>query len=76
MVDERTAAWRLAEDLKNWQELGGLENAIQNTKNQLALLNITLEQQKSAIATLVHLQKTGMTGRGNIKIVYARRSLE
>jgi len=23
--------------------------------------NITLEQQKSAIATLVHLQKTGMT---------------
>src|SRR5215472_16138283 len=40
MVDERTATWRLAEDLKNWQELGGLESAIQNAKHQLALLNM------------------------------------
>jgi hypothetical protein len=61
MVDERTATWRLAEDLKNWQELGGLENAIQNAKNQLALLNMTLEDQKAAIATLVNLQKMGMS---------------
>jgi hypothetical protein len=38
-----------------------LENAIQNAKNQLALLNMTLEDQKAAIATLVHLQKAGMT---------------
>jgi hypothetical protein len=43
MVDERTATWRLAEDLKNWQELGGFETAIQNAKNQLALLNTTLD---------------------------------
>jgi hypothetical protein len=61
MVDERTAVWRLAEDLKNWQELGGFENAIQNAKNQLALLNTTLENQKAAIATLVNLQKMGMS---------------
>jgi hypothetical protein len=61
MVDERTATWRLAEDLKNWQELGGLENAIQNAKNQLALLNMTLEDQKAAISTLVNLQKMGMS---------------
>jgi len=61
MIDERTAAWRLAEDLKNWQELGGLENAIQNAKNQLALLNMTLEDQKAAISTLVNLQKMGMS---------------
>ena len=47
--------------LKNWQELGGFENAIQNAKNQLALLNMTLEDQKTAIATLVKLQKMGMT---------------
>jgi hypothetical protein len=61
MVDERTAVWRLAEDLKNWQELGGMENAIQNAKNQLALLNMTLEDQKAAIATLVNLQRMGMS---------------
>jgi orotate phosphoribosyltransferase-like protein len=61
MVDERTATWKLAEDLKNWQELGGFENVIQNAKNQLALLNMTLEDQKAAIATLVNLQKMGMS---------------
>jgi hypothetical protein len=51
----------LAEDLKNWQELGGFENAIQNAKNQLTLLNTTLEDQKAAITTLVNLQKMGMS---------------
>src|SRR5215469_13742487 len=61
MVDERTATWRLAEDLKNWQELGGLENAIQKAKHQLSLLNVVLEDQKAAIATLVDLRKSGMT---------------
>ena len=25
IIDERSATWRLAEDLKNWQELGGLD---------------------------------------------------
>ena len=61
MVDERSAVWRLAEDLKDWQELGGMENGIQNAKNQLALLNMTLEDQKAAISTLVNLQKMGMS---------------
>lgn len=61
MVDERTAAWRLAEDLKNWQELGGFENAIQNAKNQLSLLNMTLEQQKGAVAIIADLKRSGMT---------------
>jgi hypothetical protein len=60
-LDMRTAAWRLASDLGSWQELGGYENAIQNAKNQLALLNMTLEDQKAAIATLVNLQKMGMS---------------
>jgi hypothetical protein len=52
-LDLRSAAWRLADDLKNWQEIGGFETAISNAKNQLALLNMTLEDQKAAIATLV-----------------------
>jgi hypothetical protein len=68
MVDERTATWRLAEDLKNWQELGGFETAIQNAKNQLDLLNMTMRTKKTAIATLVHLQKTGMTEEEIIKL--------
>jgi hypothetical protein len=38
-----------------------VENAIQNAKNQLALLDMTLEEQKTAIATLVNLQEMGMS---------------
>jgi len=60
MIDEKTAAWRLAQELRQWQEFG-LEKAISTATNQLSLLNTTLEQQKQAIATLVHLQKIGIT---------------
>jgi len=60
MIDEKAAAWRLAQELRQWQEFG-LEKAISTATNQLSLLNTTLEQQKQAIATLVHLQKIGIT---------------
>jgi hypothetical protein len=60
-LDLRTAAWILAQELRRWQEFGGLEKAISTATNQLSLLNTTLEQQKQAIATLVHLQKIGIT---------------
>jgi hypothetical protein len=53
IVDERTAAWRLAEDLKNWQELGGFKNAIRNAKK-----NMTLEQQKGAVAIIADLKRS------------------
>jgi hypothetical protein len=61
MIDEKTAAWKLAQELRQWQEFGGLEKAISTATNQLLLLNTTLEQQKQAIVTLVHLQKIGIT---------------
>jgi hypothetical protein len=61
MIDERSATWRLAEDLKSWLELGGLESAIENATHQLSLLNVALEDQKLAIATMVDLRKSGMT---------------
>src|SRR5262249_18620361 len=60
-LDIRSATWQLAEDLKNWLELEGFEKAISNAKNRLALLNMTLEDHKAAIATLVNLQKMGMS---------------
>ena len=62
-MDIRSAAWKLAEDLKNWQELGGFETAIQNSKHQLNLLQIASESQKEAIATLVNLKKSGIGGK-------------
>jgi hypothetical protein len=65
-LDLRSAAWRLADDLKNWQELGGFETAISNAKHQLSLLNMALEDQKAAIATLVNLRKMGMSEIGQV----------
>jgi hypothetical protein len=60
-LDLRSAAWKLAEDLKSWQELGSYETAIQNAKRQLSLLNVVLEDQMAAIAMMVDLRKSGMT---------------
>ena len=48
-VDLRTAAWKLAQDLRSYQELGALEKAIQQATQQLAILNMVNEQQKQAI---------------------------
>jgi hypothetical protein len=60
-LDIRSASWKLAEDLKTWQELGGFEIAISNAKHQLELLDIAIEERRAAISTLVDLRKSGMT---------------
>jgi DNA-binding SARP family transcriptional activator len=60
-VDERTAAWKLSDMLKKFKTLSGIEKAIQQATQQLAMLNMVNDQQKRAINTLVHLQQIGMT---------------
>jgi hypothetical protein len=60
-IDERTAAWKLADMLRSFKELSDLENAIQQANQQLALLNMANIQQKHAIDALVHLKQIGMT---------------
>ena len=61
MMDERTAAWEVVKDLELYNVIGGIQKAVAEKSAQLALLASTLEQQKQAIATLVHLQKIGIT---------------
>ena len=61
MIDERTAAWELVKDLELYDDIGGLQKAVAEKTHQLSVLNTTLEQQKQAIATLVHLQKISIT---------------
>ena len=61
MIDERAAAWELVKDLELYNVIGGLQKAVAEKTHQLSLLSPTLEQQKQAIATLVNLQKSGMT---------------
>jgi hypothetical protein len=58
MVDERTATWRLAEDLKNWQELGGMENAISNAKNQ-GFIKYDIRRPKSSNRDISKLAENG-----------------
>jgi hypothetical protein len=60
-INERTAAWKLADMLRSFKDLCGLENAIQQANQQFAMLNMVNDQQKRAINTLVHLQQIGMT---------------
>jgi hypothetical protein len=60
-IDERTAAWKLADILRSFKDLSDLEKAIQQATQQLAMLNMVNDQQKRAISTLVHLQQIGMT---------------
>lgn len=56
-IDERTAAWKLADMLRSIKEPSDLEKA---ATQQLAMLNMLNEQQKHAITTLAHLQQIGM----------------
>src|SRR5215831_6114886 len=60
-LDLRTAAWELAEDLRFWMDLGGLQKAIQQQKQQLNLLCLATDQKKQAIGIIVDLKKSGMT---------------
>ena len=60
-IDERPAAWKLADILRSFKDLCGWEKAIQQATEQLAMLNMVNNQQKRAINTLVHLQQIGMT---------------
>ena len=43
-----------------YSDIGGLQKAVVEKTQQLSLLNMTLEQQKQAIAILVDLKKSGM----------------
>jgi len=51
----------LAGDLRNWQDLGGVQKAVQQQKQQLNLLCLATDQQKQAIGIIVDLKKSGMT---------------
>jgi hypothetical protein len=73
-LDLRSAAWKLAEDLKVWRGLGGFETAISNAKHQLELLDIVIEDKKAAIATLVDLRKSGIYEREILQVVETIKS--
>src|SRR5215831_9651539 len=68
-LDIRSAAWKLAEDLKSWQELGGFETAISNSKHQLFLLDMAQEDRKEEIAYFADLRKSGIAKREIVELM-------
>jgi hypothetical protein len=68
-LDVRSAAWKLADNLKNWSELGTFETAIQNPKHQLEFLEIAIEDKKEAISALVDLKKHNIGGREILEVM-------
>jgi hypothetical protein len=64
-LDLRTAAWKLVDDLKNFEYLGSFETSIQNAKHQLELLDYAIQEKKQVIATLVDLNKKEVLRKRN-----------
>jgi len=64
-----TAAFDIVKNLRAYKQLEVLENAIdraqkqlQQTEQQLAMLNMSTARQQKAIATLIDLQGAGFSG--------------
>jgi hypothetical protein len=68
-LSEKQAVWKLADDLKNFEFLGGFETSIKNAKHQLELLEYAIEEKKAAISALIDLKKKGIYEREIIQVM-------
>ena len=60
-IDLKTAANNLVYDIREYRQLGTLQNSIKQVKQQLSVLNAFNEQQKLAVTTLINLQLAGFS---------------
>jgi hypothetical protein len=74
-------AWKLAQDLRSYQELGALEKAIQQATQQLAILNMSKRHSRKELiidAICVNCNKRFTSMRGvsmHLKITATRHSV-
>ena len=61
VADLKTAANNLVYDIREYRQLGTLQNSIKQVKQQLSVLNAFNEQQKLAVTTLINLQLAGFS---------------
>jgi hypothetical protein len=66
-VDERTAASLIAQDLKSYQERGGIQKVLEQNQQrfaqaerELAMLQAQIKEKQQSIATLQHLKSRGI----------------
>jgi hypothetical protein len=61
VIGLKTAANNLVYDIREYRQLGTLQNFIKQVKQQLSVLNAFNEQQKLAVTTLINLQLAGFS---------------
>src|SRR5215469_2640092 len=61
VMDLKTAANNLVNDIQEYRQLGTLQSIIKRVKEQLSVLNAFNEQQKLAVTTLINLQLAGLS---------------
>jgi hypothetical protein len=61
-----TAAYRVIEDIEDYQKLGGLKKQLSNTSMQLCMMDQFLSDQRGAIMALVKLQCYGIRVKSSI----------
>jgi hypothetical protein len=54
------AAISVAQELRNYRHMGGLQKSISIAQDQLKILNITIAQKEKALSVLAELQKKGV----------------
>jgi hypothetical protein len=71
LIDLKTAANNLVNDIQEYRQLGTLQSTIKRVKEQLSVLNAFNEQQKLAVTTLINLQLAGFSEKDINELVTA-----
>jgi phosphate uptake regulator len=58
-----TAAYRVMEDIENYNRLGGLENHLFDTIMQIIMMDQIMARHNRAITALIKLQSHGITDK-------------
>jgi prefoldin subunit 5 len=68
-IDIKLAAYNLAQELRLYRQLQGLQKSLQLTQKQLEMLNVAILQKQQAISTLISLQGAGMTDSEIVELI-------
>jgi hypothetical protein len=68
-IDLKTAANNLVYDIREYRQLGTLQDSIKQVKQQLSVLNAFNEQQKLAVTTLINLQLAGFSEKDTNELI-------
>lgn len=60
-MDSRTAAYRIAQELRSYRQFGGLQKSIQQMQERLAMLNMLAIQKERALMVLMELENRGVS---------------